>query len=69
MKKIEVLNEKNITCDLIEKCLARVQKRYPAVSIRKFGESKILYFESTGMERNVGSLSRNRDGKLEFEIR
>lgn len=69
MKKIEVLNEKNITCDLIEKCLMRIQKRYPAVRIQRFGAAKIMYFESTGMERNVGSLSRNVDGKLEFELR
>lgn len=69
MKKIEVLNEKNITCDLIEKCLAKVQRRYPAVRIQKFGAAKIMYYESTGMERNVGSLSRNNEGKLEFEMR
>lgn len=68
MRKLEVLTEQNITCDLIEKCLMKVQKRYPAVRIQKFGDARIMYYESTGMERKIGSLSRNKEGKLELEI-
>lgn len=68
MRKLEVLNEQNITCDLIEKCLIKIQKRYPSVRIQKYNESKILYFESTGMGRKVGSLLKNKEGKVEFEI-
>lgn len=68
MRNTELLKEKYITCDLIEKCLRKVQQAYPAVRMQKFNDNKILWFEMSNLGRKVGSLVRNKEGQLEFTI-
>lgn len=67
MKKKEILVEKYITCDVIEKCLMKVQSRHPSVRMQKMNPNQIFWFETTSLGRRVGTLSKNQEGRLEFE--